>query len=210
MMGNSRIRSKVVKSKEEVERQLILHYIDKTHQTYLEIWRSFNRTAIFQILLSLLVIALSTGLISVTQEISITGHKLESSYWLVLFVSLWILGCCFAYLIALTIHGEYLEAIIFRLYKKIGFEDETLNRKLHPLAPPDIFNLMTLHFDSKVFEVIMLLLLAAVTLLIPIAAEIMAGYRLIVILGVKWWLIGTYIVLLFLHVWFLIVGFKNA
>jgi len=30
MMGNSRIRSKVVKSKEEVERQLILHYIDKT------------------------------------------------------------------------------------------------------------------------------------------------------------------------------------
>jgi hypothetical protein len=137
---------------ESVHRQLVLHYIDKTHSTYVEISKTVNKVSVFLILFSLLVIAISIGVISANQEVSVAGMKLEITYWVILLSSVWVIGCCFAYMAALFCHASYIQNTILRLYASIGFSDETLNKKPHTLVNPDPLTLMSLHIENKGFR----------------------------------------------------------
>ena len=137
---------------EDVRRQLVLHYIDKTHATYVEIAKTGNRVSVFLILFSLLVIAISSGVVSANQEVSVGGMKLEVTYWVILLTSVWVIGCCFAYMAALSCHDSYLENTILRLYASIGFSDKSLSKNPHTLVNPDPLALMSLHIENNGFR----------------------------------------------------------
>lgn len=186
------------KTAQTADRQLTLHYLDKTHATLLEVGRTINLTSFFQILFSLVVIALSTGIVSASNEVSLLGLKIETSNWSVLFVCLLINGGTFTYLMSLFRHGTYMEAIILRLYDSLGFHDETLSPNINPFTPPDIPTLLFAPLSSSSRFVLLLILepiRLATFLGLPLCAQLLISYRLIVILGAKWWLLVSLIAL---------------
>ena len=182
---------------------LPLHYIDKIHAVLIETGRGINYAMIATVVLSIVVLSLSAGAISVDKEFSFGGLKFEVTSWVVLFGGTSLICVLHIYFLALSNHEHHLREIIIRLYKSVGLSDESLNEtKIHPLESPNMFALifeetyvgksaLTKNFFGVIDTVLLLTLF-----LLPLAVEIIVGYKVSSLLNWAWWAISSFAFLL--------------
>jgi|GraSoiStandDraft_15_1057317.scaffolds.fasta_scaffold256703_2 hypothetical protein len=68
---------------EKPDKDVTLHYIDKLHATLLETGKSLNGVDFALTSFSIILIALSLGLATMSRELSFDGLNLAFSFWLV-------------------------------------------------------------------------------------------------------------------------------
>ncbi len=180
---------------ENVDRELTLHYIDKVHTSLLETGQSINRSIVSLALLVVIILALSSGIVSVNQNISLGGFNFNVSISIVLTGGAWAIGLLFIYILGLDYHDSILRDTILRLYKSLGFSDESMfDLESNSLEFPNILTItlntkrMPSYFLGKAIYIISLILAFSFFLIGPIIAQIIAGYKMVLLYGATWWI----------------------
>lgn len=181
------------------DQTLTLNYIDKIYGTMGRVWDGSTRILLTETVLSLLMISLSAGIISVDEQVEFGGLKFKIALWGILGGGALLIGILFMSLLTMETHAWYLAKEIRRLYKAIGYEEKLLDKPaVNPFDTPNILVSsmsilaiekrpqrfrFALWFDNVTTAVGVLFLL----LILPIGAEVAAGLRLSSSFGWKWW-----------------------
>jgi hypothetical protein len=182
------------------EKELLQNYIDKAYEGLNEIGKTINNVILLSISLSLIIITISTGIVSVSQKFSIFGLDFTIPSWIVLLGGPWLIGALYIYLISLLKRNTVLENSIQKYY-------QVVNAKVHSKVPLikslDIFTIViftirdySTHRAMLLFNLILGIIVAIAIFLFPIAAQITAAYRMLSIFGSAWWVIASFLFLL--------------
>ena len=115
-------------------------------------------------------------------------------------------------------HEDNLRNTILRLYSELGYEDPSMKNALaNPLESPNIavtvLNLYYFRSLSSLFYRILQtssrVLFFTLFLLLPIGAQFIAGYQMIVLYGWQWWTPITFLVL-FVCIGYVILHFRRT
>lgn len=189
------------------EKDLTLHYIDKIHVSLIETGKAINRNLIYIVILSLLLIALGSGLLEAEKNISVAGLVFSFPYWTISYAGAWILIFYYVSFIGLIGHETRLRDAILRLYKKIGFSDQSMEElQANPLEYP---NFVTTSVSERnigigLAETPIRLIIMAVILILPLFAEGYVAYRLVAIQNYSIWMILSFAAILLVGITYLV------
>jgi hypothetical protein len=178
------------------EKDLLQDYIDKAYEGLKETGKSINRVIILSISLSLIIITVSTGIVSLGQNFSIFGLNFGIPGWIILLAGSWIIGALYIYLISLLKRNTILENSIQKYYQTVN---NSINSKVSLIKSLDIFTIViftikdySLHGILFFFNFALVGIVAISIFLIPIAAQIFAAYKMLVIFSGAWWLLISF------------------
>jgi hypothetical protein len=164
--------------KSAASEQTKLNYIDKVAQASVSISKSESRLLLVSWILSVLLLAISTGVVSLNGEYSVAGLKIS----IPLPVALWSGGTVLAILSVahMAIH-EYSEAFlseIERLYKDLDYQVPM--DKAHPFEANDAVDAIWARFAKQtppgllaaIFDVVGTYILLGAVMILPIVTEV--------------------------------------
>jgi Na+(H+)/acetate symporter ActP len=110
--------------KEEIliDKEVQLNYIDKLHNGLIATGQVINRVAVALILLSLVMIALSVGIVTVNPVFSLVGLAFSISSWLIFLSGAWLIGIYYVYWLRLNNRESRLHAIVIGIYESAGIK----------------------------------------------------------------------------------------
>ena len=182
-----------------VDRELLLHYIDKLHGSLLETGRTMNRVILWMAILSLFALAIAIGVVESDGILAMSGVNFRLPISVLLLGSSGLLAILFVYFLALSKYEERIKTAIISMYDDLDFtqirEDEDV---IHPLEFPNMILLLFISDrlrrpPSRTRDVIAVTVVFMVISALPIAAEIASFLRVIQVHGVTWWSIAWYI-----------------
>jgi hypothetical protein len=195
------------------EQTLKLHYIDKAHAAWLDLRKAWNRTILWCVLMSFLVLGLASGVTAADGKLSLVGMELRFPSWLVPFSCGWVLTLLYAQFWGLVVHDVKIQETIERLYSEVGFSDPTLEAAhLSVLAIPDLLGTLASEQNLRLgFATgpIGVLVAGAVTLLPLIALGVLC-YALLSSVGLTWWLIASLALMTALMTVYAVAGIRTA
>ena len=163
------------------ENELVLHYIDKVHVSLLETGKGVNRYAMYVVTMSLLLVALGTGLLDAGKTISISGLSINFPSWVISYVGAWILIFFYGSFLGLITHEQLLHSLVLRLYRSIGFSDKSMEGEwVNPLEYPGV---LTISYGYSILGKAhspILILYLVVLIFFPLVAEGYVAYKLLV------------------------------
>ncbi len=163
------------------EKELALHYIDKVHMSLLETGKAINRYAMYVVTTSLLLMALGTGLLDVGKTISISGLSISIPSWVISYVGAWILIFFYGSFLGLINHENWLYKVVIRLYRSIGFSDESMeSHSENTLEYPGVLTISASKRSLGKAHSPFIILYAGVLILFPMVAEVYVAYKLLV------------------------------
>src|SRR5690242_13219913 len=109
------------------DKDITLHYIDKTIDALKETDKFMNRSFIAMIIISLILITISAGIVSVDKSVSINGFSLSAPSSLLLVLGIWTIEALLVYLFSFSNRALSLESTLIRLYNSIGYTDESMS-----------------------------------------------------------------------------------
>ena len=125
--------------KKKPETSLQLHYIDKIHTTLVEAGSQIDKVVFAQSLVTLIILALATEIITAGREYSLEGLRLFISPPLILVSGSILIGFLLMCQFGLVKHEEKLRNTILRLYNEIGYSDPSmLDLVANPLESPNL------------------------------------------------------------------------
>jgi hypothetical protein len=158
----------------EPDKETTRHYIDTLSSTASRRARIGLRLTLTGFALSLILIALSSGLISAAEggAVKVQGVELQASLAVLLAVTSVLISVFVGFGYWLIAATQIIRNEIRRLYRSIGFEDETLDdpRIFPPSAPPTSVTVNTGAFMRYV--------LASFVIGLPMTAQVAAGFQL--------------------------------
>lgn len=181
-----------------VDRTVQLHYIDKVHSALKETGESISRVVIFQTLLSLITIALSAGVIFSDTDYTVSGFTFHVSFPLVLVSGAVAVGCLLMSQLGLVQHEDNLRDTVLRLYRELGYDDMSMANPLaNPLESPNVVTIILNLYSSRslpgtlhrLLYTSSRVLFFALFLLLPLVAQIVTCYRMVILFGWQWWLL---------------------
>lgn len=89
-----------------VDRELVLHYIDKLYTIYGEMGREYNRIFFLLILASFIVFGLSLGIVSVDRSFAFGGLTVGVNSGLLLIGGSTLIGVLLIYMLSLNDSGQ--------------------------------------------------------------------------------------------------------
>lgn len=185
-------------TKNPPDKDITLHYIDKTYDTMKHLWESATRILMTETILSFLVICLSSGIVSMEDQVEISGLKFKIALWLILGGGSLAISVLFMAFYTLDSHSNRLANKIRQLYESLDYKEKSLSDpSISPFDTPNILisaiNLIlsekkpryryAIWFDNVTTSIGVLMLL----LLLPLGAEICAGVKVASSFGWKWW-----------------------
>lgn len=186
-----------------IDKDIVLSHIDKTYNTLQKLWESMSRALLTQNLLSLLIIILSSGIISVDEQVDVSGLKFKVALWLILGGGALFISILFMTFFTLDYHAAELSSEIIRLYKLIGYNSESFHQTLKNAfeTPNFITSFLGTHsvdYSNKNYSKKRTAFLSIddattgigtliVSLILPIAAEVAAGIKVASSFEWKWW-----------------------
>jgi hypothetical protein len=124
----------------EEQRLITLNLIDKLHATLLATGQSVNRSLLATIVLSLLLIAATTAMISVEGPLMLGGLRLNIPAWVIPFVGSWLVLAVFMHTFGLAQHETRTRDSIIKLYRDLHLQPENLiDFDCNPLVYPNVF-----------------------------------------------------------------------
>jgi hypothetical protein len=179
------------------QKDIVLNHIDKLYATLTKIWDSANHIILSETILTLILIIISTGFVTV-DEVSVIGIKFKVSL-----ITILLLGITFVTILHIALLYQLNKATIFvfeisRLYKSINYiEEET--------AKADAFNFHTIYTsmaepfvhmkeDSnlliKIYHTTIGVIAILFFVVLPIIAQIAAGLKIIALYGWSIWAVA--------------------
>jgi hypothetical protein len=161
-----------------------LLYLDMLFATFQRVEASTSRLSRLQVILSILVIALASGLVSADENLELTGIKLKLPLWTVLGGGAIVVGFTAALAAVQETHASLIKESLFSGYEDLGFptarEDD--DRGLG-LASGSLIGAATspaLAVEDKLTPVAVIYGLGAfaVVLVLPCAAQVVAMLKL--------------------------------
>lgn len=195
---------------------VVLHQIDKIYDNLAYTKQTMNRIGILGVVLSLIMIALSFGLVSAGQQLSVIGLTLTVPLWLFILGGTWIIGVLFVYYHVLDAYDDKLANRIVELYSSIGYTDENMDNffpKSFNFILMTTFPKLTMLKKSDFNKVIVLsitLVIALFIIFIPLIAQIIAYYKVVSLVGGIWWVILSLCLQFLITVPYAIAIFTNA
>lgn len=107
-------------------KEIMLHHLDRVLDAYQENIRLQNRTWFFLNIFSLISIALTFGIVSVRQDISIVGFTLSIPNWSILLIFSYVVCALFVALASMSGRSFMQMSIIKDLYCKLGYPEDQL------------------------------------------------------------------------------------
>jgi hypothetical protein len=201
------------------ENDLQLHYINKIHDALKENGQAINRTGLLLFLFSIGIIALSFGLASTDQAISVVGLKLIFPFWIILGGGALIIEALFIFFCSLNLHRTSLRRILKSLYESAGYKEDTFNSEadVDVILNPDFITLIgepsmgkvATSFDHRFISVTKFLFLFFLDIF-PIAAILIAYFKIITQFNWLWFLLIPVFMLAFLiAILYFYVSLKN-
>lgn len=184
-----------------VDRELVLHYIDKLYVAYIESVHALNRAALLLIIVSLLVFGLSLGIIAVDSSFALGGLTVGANSALILITGSVFISLLLIFFFSLIGAIDSLVDKIFGLYRSVGMEENMPlggnkdgGNKLGYAGILEIF--ISEMFRSGDLDtplgVIGAIIYIGVFFLFPIIAQIAAVWRMILLFEWTWWLILSF------------------
>jgi len=152
-----------------------LNYIDKLTVALYDTGKQVHRSMTIIIVMSILMLGLLLNIVAIPGELNMGSIKLTFSSSFILIILSWSLTYVYIRFLGLTKHELYLFKTIRRLYKNIGFEDDSiLDTTYTALEYP---NTITLHTYGK-FVNKLFLVFGIIILFFPLAIQLFAIYTL--------------------------------
>ena|SRR2546423_2147340 len=185
-----------------------IDYVSKCAEALSSTTQSMTSSALLLIILSFMMVAVASGLVSVDQELSVAGLKLVAPSWLILVGGGWSIAGIYSHFVGLKIREAGFIDTIHRLYKRIGYSDESFTdtSKIGPFAPANVIEIPLLNWENetsffgKLLYVINSALILVLMFLLPIAVQIFIAYKLISLFGWRWWVLISSLILVFVTV----------
>jgi hypothetical protein len=199
-----------------LDKDIILHHIDKVYDNLSQTTQTTNRIKLIEVVLSLIIIALSLGLVSVNQQVSLFGLNITVPLWLFILGCTWIIGVVFVFFQFLDAQRAALASKIIELYKSIGYSYNEMATYLPDTMPNLFFNSFVKYgfFKRAKFRKIIILLLSLAMSLsitfIALFAQIVAYYKVISLVGFLWWVIVSLVLQFVLTVPYFFTLLKNT
>lgn len=196
-----------------MSKELLLHNINNLLSNYRSVQRRLNRFVSLEILCSIVLIALASGIISVGQQVRFLGVNININSSILLIAGMWVIGILVLCINALGVYATTLSKEIKRLYASQGYVDNSIMMEYYaggflygiihqvlasPKLQPFIF--------TKIMYVLYIIVMFIAIFLFPMVAEFFAGYILIKTLGWLWWLIVSHSLLLCISVCNLVIS----
>jgi hypothetical protein len=204
-----------------LDKDVVLNYIDKVYLTQTRIWESMNRIVISELILSLVIIALSSGIISLDETIEVTGFKIKLSLTVLLSSGALIIAALFTVFFSQLQHSFKFEEKLDRLYASIGYEvSSVLDHDVQAFEHPG-FYLSVLATTSRrkkysgelvkwFYKSFGLVAALGVLIFIPLTAQVLAGLKVAALFGRPWWIYLTFAVLVVFTITFLVISIYES
>lgn len=216
--------------------EVSLHYIDKIHAVLLETGKRINGAILSLLICSLTLVAVSVDAIVVDRRVAIDGFQIDISPSLLLVGGSWIVGILLLYLLGLVNHEARLRFRIQKLYRSLQYEEPSMySPTVNPLEAPNVVTVvLNLALPSRIifdpawwqsreyprfsrshrlyraFISFTELLISLIIILLPYAAQILAGYKLLVLFGWQWWILSSHSLLLLITLGYSALWWRNA
>jgi len=186
-----------------MSKELVLHNINNLLSNYRSVQRRLNRFVSLEILCSIVLIALASGIISVDKQIRFLGVNININSPVLLITGMWAICILFICIIALADCETSLSREIKRLYESLEYRDHSIAIGYYTVG--SLYGLIFAFLNSsksksfiftKIIFVLYIIVMFIALLLLPFVAEFFAGYKLITILGWPWWLIVSHSLIL--------------
>jgi hypothetical protein len=198
---------------ENPDKDIVLHYIDKLYSTQAKIWESMNRIVLTEVILSIILISLSSGIISLDENVEVTGLKIKISLSVVLSLGSLIIATLFTQFASQLKHSFTFREKIEELYSSLGYSVPLLDTKSEAFQPPGFFGsiVATIRDDSSnkfisgfsiLFTIIML---GGVMIIMPVAAQIACGLKVAALFDHRWWIYLLFGVLVIFTILFIFI-----
>tara|TARA_R110000744_G_scaffold369279_1_gene479435 strand:- start:423 stop:1025 length:603 start_codon:yes stop_codon:yes gene_type:complete len=182
------------------DKQASLQFVSKIQDAYFQTGRMLNRKVSMMLILSVVLVLLSTGMVKIDQDFSLLGFKFQISVWVILYTVSWVLALVVLSIGGLARHEEQLNTEILRIYAELGFVDHSSSRldSVSACEFPKLISLVcskeNLKLGSKT-SVYLERILGVLWLILPIIGQGFAVYTLCSILGIRWWVVCSYLVM---------------
>lgn len=208
-------------SNDTLDKEIILHHIDKYYETLTRVWDSINRILFAEVALSLIILALSTDAVSVGEDFEIIGLNFKLSIAVFLSGGAVLIAALYISFFSQLVHADNLKYQIYKLYESIGYMApsvqsvevdafEISNVYVSLIAttqnPEKTANRLISGFNTFIGGVTVL----GVLILIPVSAQIAAALKVSALLGRKWQVLVPFAGLVFLTTCSLIVKMLSA
>ena len=100
---------------------ILLNYIDKLWDTLIATNKQFNTLIALQVIISLILISLSSGIVSVDERYNLLGMNFSSTPWVILLGGILFINFSYFYTFTLIEHARGIRNEIKKKYKEIGY-----------------------------------------------------------------------------------------
>lgn len=201
---------------DSTETAIVLHHIDKLYSTQTHIWESLNRIVLTQVVLSLILIALSSKVLSLDEGFEVSGLKFKISLTVILSSGASIIaGLCVAFYSQWDQSNRYSREIK-RLYKSLGYKGPALAK-----SDVDAFEIPNFYVSIVVtameagtsglfvafYSFLTVLTTIGILVALPVGAQIAAGLRVSSLFGWRWWVISLFCLLILLTISYIVFSY---
>jgi hypothetical protein len=197
------------------DKETVLHHIDKLYSTQALIWESLNRIVLTEVILSVVLIALSSGIISLDESVEITGLKIKISLSVVLSVGAVLIAMLMTQFVSQFRHSFIFRDKIEALYSSLGYTDPARETKAEAFSPPGSFwsifattkDTSSNWFISTFSVSFSILMLLGVLAIMPLIAQVVCGLKVAALFGYQWWIYLLFGLLVVFTIIFIFIAF---
>jgi hypothetical protein len=174
------------------DKDIILHHIDKIYDNLSQTTQTTNRIKLLEVILSLIIIALSFSLVSADQQVSLFGLTLTVPLWLFILGCTWIIGVLFIFFQFLDEKRDILSKKVVELYKAVGYSYNCMSNYLPNIIASMLIDSFFKYgfFKRARFRIIIILLqsyaIAFFIVFVALFAQIIAYYKILSLVGWSW------------------------
>ena len=133
-------------------KDLVQGYIDKIYNALLETGKTINRVLLLLVFFSFAIIALSIGIVSISQDIPIFGLKFTIPSWLILLGGSAVIGALDVYVLTLSKVNSSLQHVVSEFYANTKLMDEgILLQASWNIVSPNMITVITFTFLNPIF-----------------------------------------------------------
>jgi hypothetical protein len=200
---------------EKPDKELALHYIDKLYSTQCLIWESMNRILITEIILSVVLISIASGTVSLDEAVEVTGLKIKISLSVVLSAGAIIIAMLFTQFVSQFNHSHKFRDKITELYSKIEYSDPGREIEAQAFEAPGSFwsIIATTRGDTSNWFVdtfsisFSMFIVIGIMAIMPLIAQIACGLKVAALFGHRWWIYLLFSMLVIFTIIFIFSAF---
>lgn len=200
-----------------VDRELVLHYIDKLHTAYVETGQALNRYLFLLVITAFLIFGLSLGIVTIDRSFSFGGLTVAINSGLILIGGSALIGMLYIYVLSLYEAEIRLRIKIVQLYRSVGLEEDIFLKVGNGMTVLGFGGILEV-FSTDMYKIrggigvgaVIALIYMGVIVFFPIVAQIAACWRMVSLFGGAVWVIAPMaLILLITAISFIFFGLSD-